>query len=138
MNSERFNDGAQRAFATARRIRESYRHREVDIEHLLFAMLEQPNSLAAQHLQKAGSNPGYVRTQLEGELQRWPAAAPGGEAPAAAPAFSSIQPYVSARLRDLFERARAEADKMGDALGGVDHLLICMIEETDRGASARI
>ena len=47
-------------------------HQEVDGEHLLLALLGQPEGIAPRLLSQVGADPGRLGKELEAELSRWP------------------------------------------------------------------
>ena len=56
-------------------------HTEVDGEHLLLALLDQPDGIAPRLLGRAGADTGRLREQLEQELSRRPRVSGPGVAP---------------------------------------------------------
>src|SRR4051794_23656925 len=47
-----------------------YGHNEVDVEHLLLALLEQPEGLVARLLERAGVEVSSIRAAIEQQLER--------------------------------------------------------------------
>ncbi len=73
-------------------------HTEVDGEHLLLALLDQPDGLAPRLLAQAGADPEKLRAELEAELGRRPRVTGPGAAPG--------QVYLTQRLAALARRRR--------------------------------
>jgi ATP-dependent Clp protease ATP-binding subunit ClpB len=104
-------------------------HTEVDGEHLLLALLDQPDGLASRLLQQAGVDPDRLRADVESDLNRRPKV--GG------PGASPGQVYVTQRLGRLLDAADKEAKRLKDDYVSVEHLLIALIDEGSDTASGR-
>jgi ATP-dependent Clp protease ATP-binding subunit ClpB len=102
-------------------------HTEVDAEHLLLALIDQPDGLAPNLLQRAGVEVDGVRSDLEAELERRPRVSGPGAAPG--------QVYVSRRLNELLDKAQAEAERLKDEYVSVEHVLLVLVGD---GAAGRI
>ena len=74
-------------------------HSEVDGEHLLLALLDQPDGLVPRLLATAGADPDRLRPELEAELGRRPRVTGPGVAPG--------QVSVTQRLARLLDTRRA-------------------------------
>ena len=55
---------------------------DVDGEHLLLALLEQPDGLAPRLLRQAGADPDALNKEVDAELERRPRVSGPGAAPA--------------------------------------------------------
>ncbi|MFB9469720.1 ATP-dependent chaperone ClpB [Nonomuraea salmonea] len=105
-------------------------HTEVDGEHLLLALLDQPEGLAPRLLEQAGADPRRLRTDVEDELSRRPRVSGPGAAPG--------QVFVTQRLSRLLDAADREARRLKDEYVSVEHLLLALIEEGSTTASGRV
>ncbi|MFI6629942.1 ATP-dependent chaperone ClpB [Nonomuraea fuscirosea] len=105
-------------------------HTEVDGEHLLLALLDQPEGLAPRLLEQAGADPTRLHADLEDELSRRPRVSGPGAAPG--------QVFVTQRLSRLFDAADREARRLKDEYVSVEHLLLALIEEGSTTASGRL
>jgi len=56
-------------------------HTEIDVEHLLLAVIEQPEGLVPRLLSATGVDPDKLREQVEAELNRRPRVSGPGAAP---------------------------------------------------------
>src|SRR5438477_8421504 len=101
MDINRFTEKLQEAVRAAQGKAARYGHQQVDVEHLLAALLEQEGGLAASILTRAGVNLEALGQKLESELQRMPkvSGATGGP----------DQIYVTQRLNKLLVGAEDEA-----------------------------
>ncbi|MDP9844175.1 ATP-dependent chaperone ClpB [Streptosporangium lutulentum] len=102
-------------------------HTEVDGEHLLLALLDQPEGLIPRLMLAADADPNRLREELEAELSRRPRVSGPGAEPG--------QVYVTQRLSRLLEAAKREADRLKDEYVSVEHLLIALIEEGNETAA---
>jgi len=115
---EKMTIKTQEALGSAQQLAASRQNGSIEPEHLLSALLEQEGGLVGSLLQKAGANPGYVRTKLEEELRRLPQATGAG-----------VQVYLSSALHHALDAAQREAEAMGDEFVSTEHLLLGLIEE---------
>ena len=127
MNIEKFTLKAQEALQEAKAIAERKHHQQIDVEHLLLALLEQKEGIVIPILQKLGANPAMVASQLEEELNRIPQVTGGGAG----------QVYISSRLNEISNMAWKEAERLMDEYLSTEHLLIAISDER-RAASAQI
>ncbi|WP_433382011.1 ATP-dependent chaperone ClpB [Streptosporangium sp. CA-115845] len=105
-------------------------HTEVDGEHLLLALLDQPEGLIPRLLSYANVDTDRLRGDLEAELGRRPKVSGPGAAPG--------QVYVTQRLSRLLDTAKREADRLKDEYVSVEHLLIALLEEGSSSSAGRL
>jgi ATP-dependent Clp protease ATP-binding subunit ClpB len=107
-----------------------YGHTEVDGEHLLLALLDQPEGLVPRLLDAAGTDPDTVRATVEAELNRRPRTSGPGAVPG--------QVYATQRLSRLFDSAEREAKRLKDEYISVEHLVIALLDEGPATAAGRV
>jgi ATP-dependent Clp protease ATP-binding subunit ClpB len=105
-------------------------HTEVDGEHLLLALLDQPDGLTPRLLAAAGTDPDALRAQVEAELSRRPSVSGPGAAPG--------QVFVTQRLSRLLDAAEREAGRLKDEYVSVEHLVVALLEEGTGTAAGRL
>ena len=127
MDIEKFTLKAQEALQEAKSIAERKHHQQIDVEHLLLALLDQKEGIVIPILQKLGSNPDLIASQLEGELNRIPQVTGRGTG----------QVYLSSRLNEIFNNAWKEAERLKDEYMSTEHLLIAIADEK-QGAAFQI
>jgi ATP-dependent Clp protease ATP-binding subunit ClpB len=126
MDINRLTEKSQEALRRAQALAVRRNHQAVDAEHLLAALLEEEEGLAAAFLAAAGIAPSAAREQIAEELNRIPqVSGPGTEAQ---------QVYVTQRLARLLTQAEEEAKSLKDDYVSVEHLLLAMLEEKIGGA----
>jgi ATP-dependent Clp protease ATP-binding subunit ClpB len=128
MDINRFTEKAQEALSAAQGHAIRASHQQVDVEHLLLALLEQERGLAVSILAKAGVQPDVVKRRTEQELERLPKVS--------SPSGGADQVYITGRLNRLLTQAEDEAKRLKDEYISVEHLLLAMSE--DKGAAGRV
>jgi len=126
----RLTQKSQEALHDAQTKAVRFGHTEVDGEHLLQALLDQPEGLAPRLLQQAGADPDGLRAQVEAELGRRPRTSGPGAAPG--------QVFVTQRLSQLLDTAEREAKRLKDEYVSVEHLMLALIEEGSQTAAGRL
>jgi ATP-dependent Clp protease ATP-binding subunit ClpB len=129
MDINRFTESVQQALSAAQTKAVRYGHQQIDVEHLLLALLEQERGLATAIFTKAEVPTDSLKRRVEQELEWLPKV--GG--PSGAPAD---QLYVTGRLNRLLAQAEDEAQKLHDEFISVEHLLLAMTDDT--GATGRL
>lgn len=130
MDFNRLTQKSQEAFAEAQSKAVSFGHTEVDGEHLLWALLDQPDGLVPRLLQRMDVHPDVVKRQVETELDRKPRVSGQGT--------EAGKIYVSQRLSRTLVAAENEAKRLKDEYVSVEHLLMALIAEGDKVPSGRI
>ena len=102
MNLEKYTQKAQEAILTAQELSEQHNHAQVDVEHLLLALLQQRDGVVPQVLAKLGVHPEGVAQEIEGELSRLPQT------------HGAVDRYLSQRLAVVLRAAEQEAERMLD------------------------
>jgi ATP-dependent Clp protease ATP-binding subunit ClpB len=128
MEINRFTEKAQEALSGAQSKAVRYSHQQVDVEHMLHALLEQERGLAASILGKAGVAIEPLKSRLEQELDRIPKVSSSTGA--------ADQVYITGRLSRLLTQAEDEAKRLKDEYISVEHLLLAMTQ--DGGATGRL
>src|SRR4051794_19614415 len=129
MDANRLTQKSQEALHNAQTAAIRFGHVEVDGEHLLLALLEQPDGLAGRLLAQAGADPDAVRAAVEAELGRRPRVSGPGAQPG--------QVFVTQRLSRLLDTAERETKRLRDEYVSVEHLLLALVEEGSATAAGR-
>jgi ATP-dependent Clp protease ATP-binding subunit ClpB len=115
MRLDKYTQRAQEAIVGAQELAQSYNHSQIEPEHLLLALLQQEDGVAAQIVQQLGGNAAAVRTQLEQELSGRPKVY-GGNA----------QPGLSSAVSRVLQDAQSEATAMHDDYVSTEHILLAL------------
>ncbi|XVQ85898.1 ATP-dependent chaperone ClpB [Microbispora siamensis] len=130
MDLNRLTQKSQEALHDAQTAALRFGHTEVDGEHLLLALIRQPDGLVPRLLSVAGADPDKLRLELEHELERRPRVTGPGAAPG--------QVYVTQRLSRLLDAAEREAGRLKDEYVSVEHLLLALLDEGAESAAGRL
>src|SRR5947209_10510709 len=117
MDFQKLTIKAQEAFASAQGDAITRGNPELTPDHLLLALIDQQDSVAARVLEKAGESATAVRTAAEQRLS----ALPRMEG-------ANAQPQASRALRAVLEAAFAEAEALKDEYVASEHLLLALSE----------
>jgi ATP-dependent Clp protease ATP-binding subunit ClpB len=128
MDINRFTEKLQEAIRSAQSKAARYGHQQIDVEHLLSALLEQEGGLAPSILTKAGIQVEPLARRLEAELGRMPKVS--------GPSGGPDQVYVTSRLNRLLANAEDEARTLKDDYISVEHVLLAALD--DGGAVGRL
>jgi ATP-dependent Clp protease ATP-binding subunit ClpB len=116
MRLDKFTLRAQEAIQSAIELAERNNHQQVEPEHLLAAMLEQPEGIVRPILGKLGANVAVVLNDMQAAVARFPRVQGG-------------QQYFSPRTTQVFTAAQKQADKMQDEFISTEHLLLALVED---------
>ncbi|MCG0291103.1 ATP-dependent chaperone ClpB [Streptomyces sp. PSAA01] len=130
MDMNRLTQKSQEALQDAQSRAQGYGHSEVDGEHLLLALLEQPEGLVPRLIGQLGADPEAVRTMLEAEVARKPKVTGPGATPG--------QVFVTQRLSRLLDAAEQEAKRLKDEYVSVEHLVLALAREGPATAAGRV
>jgi ATP-dependent Clp protease ATP-binding subunit ClpB len=120
----RLTEKSQEALSSAQRIATRLGNPQLDVEHLLLALLEQDQGLAPAVLSKAGVSVPALRGRVQDTVDRLPRVSGAGEV------------HVSGRLNRLLTTAEDEAKQLKDDYISVEHLLLAMTQDT--GTAGRL
>ena len=126
MRQERFTEQAQEALAASQMLVRQFQHGQWDVEHVLLALLQQPEGLVGDILKELGVDVKAVRQEVAAALEKTPRVA-----------HETQQIYTTPRIAQLLQTAAAEADRLKDDFIGTEHLLIALSAE-DKGEATTI
>ena len=108
---------AQDALQSAHAVAHNLNQQEVDCEHLLIALIQQPDGLVRPVLERIGLQPDDLLRKLDDNLRRRSKVHGAGE------------PYLSHTLRQAFAAAQTQADKLNDQYVSTEHLLLGVADQ---------
>jgi len=130
MDMNRLTEKSQTAIHDAETRAASLGHQELDVEHLLLALMEQADGLIPNLFNRAGIDPTAVISEIKRNLSQRPTVSGG--------ASEAGKVYVTQRLNQLLARSEKEAARLKDDYISVEHLVLAMFEEGSAVAAARI
>jgi ATP-dependent Clp protease ATP-binding subunit ClpB len=125
MNINKYTEKAQEAVLGAQQLAEQMSHAQIEPEHLLVALVEQPEGIVPEVLRKMGVEPHVISRGARELLAKIPQA------------YGGSQPSLSPRLKLVTDLAQAEADRLKDEFVSTEHLLVAIASETGRSPAAR-
>jgi ATP-dependent Clp protease ATP-binding subunit ClpB len=127
MDLNRFTEKAREALAGAQKLTARMNHQQIDLEHVLLALLDQEGGLTPAVLTKAGVSADALTIKLQRELDKLPKVT--------GPSGAAENQYASGRFSKLIAQAEDEAKTLKDEYVSVEHLLLAMLD--DRGAAGQ-
>ncbi len=122
MRWDKLTEKSQEALQRAQELARERRHPQVDSEHLLMALLDQPEGVVPQVLQRAGAPVPKIRQHLDQALAVLPQV------------HGTAELYVGPGLRRVWDAAEQEAQRMGDEYTSTEHFLLAMADAPQTGA----
>jgi ATP-dependent Clp protease ATP-binding subunit ClpB len=126
MDMNRFTEKSQEGLQAAQRLAARLNHQQIDVEHLLLALLDQEHGLASGLLAKAEIPVDAVKLRLHRELEKLPRVT----------GATGDNIGITGRLNRLLALAEDEAKKLKDEYVSVEHLLLAMCD--DSGTASKI
>lgn len=126
MNINKYTEKAREAVASAIELAGEANHPQVEPEHLLVALLEQPEGIVPELLRKMNVEPKGVAAAARELLTRMPSA------------YGGAQPSMSPRLKLVTDQAQAEADRLKDEFVSTEHLFVGIADESGRSPAAQL
>jgi len=125
MRLDKLTVKAQEALQEAKNLADRYTQQQIEVEHLLFALVEQPEGIVTPLLQKIGVDREQLKARLDEYLRSLPQVYGGG---------GIDQLYISQRLNQVLEAAWREAQTMKDEYLSTEHLLLAIADEAAPGS----
>jgi len=119
MRFDKFTIKSQELIAEAQTLASKLNHQQIEPEHLLAAMLGQPEGIAVSLFRKLGVSPKGIERELMLALDRVPRVSGGGTGEA----------YISPRSKHVLETAFSEASRMKDQYVSLEHILLAIVDE---------
>ena len=126
MNINKYTEKAREAVASAVDLAQEANHPQVEPEHLLVALVEQPEGIVPELLRKMNVDVASIGHAARDLLKNIPQA------------YGGSQPGMSPRLKLVTDMAQAEADRLKDEYVSTEHLFIAVAGETGRSPAAQL
>jgi ATP-dependent Clp protease ATP-binding subunit ClpB len=121
MQFDKFTIKSQEALQAAQQLAENKGHQEIQPEHLLMALLEQPEGVILPVLQKIGVDPQQLARDVDAFIDRQPSVSGGG--------FGQI--YIGQKLKKVLDQAFRVAKEMQDEFVSQEHLFLALLTAKD-------
>jgi ATP-dependent Clp protease ATP-binding subunit ClpC len=127
MRFDRFTERAQEAAQRAAEIIQRYGHNQIDTEHILLALIEQPNGVIPQILEKLSINADALTDRLDGTLRASPKANIFGG--------GAGQIFITPRVKRIIDLANEEANRLKDEYISTEHIFLAILTERNTPAA---
>ncbi|HEY1389111.1 MAG TPA: ATP-dependent chaperone ClpB [Ktedonobacterales bacterium] len=128
MNLTNYTEKARDALVNAQRIAEERSHSQLEPEHLLLALLRQPEGVVPRLFERLNVPPATITSEMESALASFPVVS----------GSTANQVTVSTRLRQTLERAQDEMRALKDEYLSTEHLLLAMAHPKIGGTLQKI
>jgi len=129
MRFDRFTERAQEAAQRAAEIIQRYGHNQIDTEHILLALIEQPGGVVTQILEILKVDPNALVERLDYILRTSPKAGIYGSGPG--------QIFITPGVKRIIDLANEEASRLKDEYISTEHLFLAVLSERNT-PSARL
>ncbi len=120
LRPDQFTERAMEAIQRSQQLLVGYMHSQWDTEHVLVALLEQPDGVAAEVFSEMGVSADSMRASVEQILE----AAPKTDEPV-------TQAYMTLRVAAVMDMAKQEASRLNDEFISVEHLLLAVVKSEE-------
>ena len=127
MRFDRFTERAQEAAQRAAEIIQRYGHNQIDTEHILLALIEQPQGVIPQILEILKVDSQAVSERLDYILRTSPKASIFGG--------GAGQIFITPRVKRIVDQANEEASKLKDEYISTEHLFLAILSERNTPAA---
>ncbi len=122
MRFDRFTERAQEAAQRAVELMTRYGHSQVDVEHLLLALINQPQGAVTSLLGEMGADAVMLEERLDNILRQSPR-------PGIYSARGGQQVFITPRVKRVLDLAQEEANRLGDEYISTEHLFLAIVQE---------
>jgi ATP-dependent Clp protease ATP-binding subunit ClpC len=127
MRFDRFTERAQEAAQRAAEIIQRYGHNQIDTEHILLALIEQPEGVIGQLLELLKVDSNSLKERLDYILRTSPKANIFGG--------GAGQIFITPRVKRIVDIANEEANKLKDEYISTEHIFLAILNERSTPAA---
>lgn len=124
MNFNKFTIKASEAVQEAHDLTLRHKNNQIDVVHLLLAMLDQQDGFVPMILKKMGKSVENLQSDLQGQLEKLPTVE------------GNMQIGVSQELNKVFLEAENIMAKMGDSYVTTEHLFLAILKGSSESKRA--
>ncbi len=128
MRFDRFTERAQEVAQRAAELIQRYGHTQIDTEHILLALLEQPGGVVPQLLEILNVNTSQLIDQVDHVLRTTPKANIFGG--------GAGQIFITPRVKRIVDMANQEANRLQDEYISTEHLFLAILNERNTPAAS--
>ena len=127
MRFDRFTERAQDAAQRAAEIIQRYGHNQIDTEHILLALIEQPQGVISQILERLNIDIDHISELIDQQLHASPKANIYGG--------GAGQIFITPRVKRVVDMANEEANRLDDEYISTEHLFLAILSERNTAIS---
>ena len=127
MRFDRFTERAQDAAQRAAEIIQRYGHNQIDTEHILLALIEQPQSVISQILERLNVDIERLTDLIDQQLRSSPKANIYGG--------GAGQIFITPRVKRVVDMANEEANRLDDEYISTEHIFLAILSERNTAIS---
>jgi ATP-dependent Clp protease ATP-binding subunit ClpC len=127
MRFDRFTERAQEAAQRAAEIIQRYGHNQIDTEHILLALIEQPQGVISQILEILKVDANALTERLDYILKTSPKANIFGG--------GAGQIFITPRVKRIIDLANEEANRLKDEYISTEHIFLAILSERSTPAA---
>ncbi len=127
MRFDRFTERAQEAAQRAAEIIQRYGHNQIDTEHILLALIEQPDGVITQLLEIMNVDGEMLTERLDYILRTSPKANIFGG--------GAGQIFITPRVKRIIDLANEEANRLKDEYISTEHIFLAILSERSTPAA---
>jgi len=127
MRFDRFTERAQEAAQRAAEIIQRYGHNQIDTEHILLALIEQPQGVIPQILEQLKIDSTTLTERLDYILRTSPKANIFGG--------GAGQIFITPRVKRIIDLANEEANRLKDEYISTEHIFLAILSERSTPAA---
>jgi len=127
MRFDRFTERAQEAAQRAAEIIQRYGHNQIDTEHILLALIEQPQGVVPQILEQLKVDADALSERLDYILRTSPKANIFGG--------GAGQIFITPRVKRIIDLANEEANRLKDEYISTEHIFLAILNERSTPAA---
>ena len=127
MRFDRFTERAQEAAQRAAEIIQRYGHNQIDTEHILLALIEQPDGVVPQLLENLNISAESLGQRIDQALKSSPKANIFGS--------GAGQIFITPRVKRIIDLANEEASRLKDEYISTEHLFLAILSERNTPAA---
>jgi ATP-dependent Clp protease ATP-binding subunit ClpC len=121
MRFDHYTERAQDATMRAYQILQRYNHNQVDVEHLMLALLEQPDGLVSELMERMNADIEGAKERLDQVLQSSPKVSIYGG--------GTGQVFITPKVKRVLDQANQEASGLKDEYISTEHLFLAIAAE---------
>ncbi|NWJ96472.1 MAG: AAA family ATPase [Chloroflexi bacterium] len=128
---DKFTERAQEVLTNSYQILMEQRHSQLDVEHILMAMLQQKDGVTTQVLERLAVDMNLVKRSVQEKLD----VTPKLQTPLGGMQGIQVSMYITPRLQRLFQAADQERQRLQDEFISTEHLLLAIVSDSSDPAA---